>query len=938
MSRRTSLDSDRFSTVSGLTSHFPSNPINVNPAPAYVAPFGASQVVSEDLTSTRLPPSGDDDDDEKLNKDDVQFTVPALALVNSFLDQLLYSFLSTARSTTLGALRPAVTEVLKHRLAREAIASAEEELAELLAGGDDEDETDTTHKAAEHGRRWDLELVWKRTRLRVMVYMRLGEMEDEDEQRYVKEDELFHGAERRFSQTSGLVSWAAAIFLTSVLEHVAEQTLQVAGQAAYTRARRQSRTQRLAGTPVRTSDDLVVEEHDVEKVALNSTLGRLWRTWRKALRNNIVPNSPSHRSSNSISRVSRENMVSAMSHRHNSSFGTAHEGSIFGGSRPMSRDQKEDPSEMLYPEHVLAANIPLPMSDRTRDIDEIMVSGLARDPDAEEEEAESDNAPYPEHVLGALVPLPLGKEKRDVDEIEVPGLARDPDAEDEKERSAKATEPKRRYSFAGATPYHNTAGLPTPEYSNASSPLEPSMPMVSRQRSSSLPTPARTPMLENRSDKVHSPDFLENDEASQDPENHMQEPVNPESSNAREITPSKSVAVDKSKTEFPWMVGGAAAASAAAASAWTLGSTRKESDNVTESSEQAQPNSQSTMKSSVSKALSGLADTANENDATGAKRNGNEGLLGLSRSALQQSRSDEEIEELDRRKSLIDIKSMMVVNSPSDPASGQDSPEKSPIRPVAPRDGSDALNRSIDSQTNANMDGTERGLGQDASNGTVGEARSADMPAAVAPGITRTSSNQEARDPAKRPARLVLGDRDAQDDSVVKQAQPLTPRTLQRQYLDLTSEVQNSDLQDGEPRPSSRPSQRASLSNGHQKSPSVGSTPFPQLSAATVEKNENEPTAHKKSNSGSLVQDHPVVQRMASLKGNDSQSPRSPRSRSASEKALPLTSASIRGPEDFDMFVQGAETVKYTLTPENVRDDPVSELMNVNEICVGAYT
>jgi hypothetical protein len=38
----------------------------------------------------------------------------------------------------------------------------------------------------------------------------------------------------------------------------------------------------------------------------------------------------------------------------------------------------------------------------------------------------------------------------------------------------------------------------------------------------------------------------------------------------------------------------------------------------------------------------------------------------------------------------------------------------------------------------------------------------------------------------------------------------------------------------------------------------------------------------------------------------------------------PLTSANIKGPEDFEMFVQSADTVKYTLTPENVRDDPVS--------------
>jgi hypothetical protein len=294
-----------------------------------VAPFGASQVVSEDQ-SKRHPSSDTEDDDDKKSKDDVKFSDPALALVNAFLDQLLYSFLSTARSTSLLALRPAVTDVLKHRLAREAIASAEEELAELLAGGDDEEELETKHKSAESNRKWDLELVWKRTRLRVMVYMRLGEMEDEDEQRFVKEEELFQGTERRFSSSSGLVSWAAAIFLTSVLEYVAEQTLQVAGQAAYTRARKGNRSQQVSSsTKTHTSDELVVEEHDVEKVALNALLGRLWRTWRKALRNNGM-HTPTHRASPSVSRMNRmrENSI---------------EDSMAGDSRPMSRDQNDDP-------------------------------------------------------------------------------------------------------------------------------------------------------------------------------------------------------------------------------------------------------------------------------------------------------------------------------------------------------------------------------------------------------------------------------------------------------------------------------------------------------------------------------------------------------------------------------------------------------------------
>lgn len=35
---------------------------------------------------------------------------------------------------------------------------------------------------------------------------------------------------------------------------------------------------------------IVVEEYDVEKVAMNSALGRLWRTWRrKPVRSPLIP-------------------------------------------------------------------------------------------------------------------------------------------------------------------------------------------------------------------------------------------------------------------------------------------------------------------------------------------------------------------------------------------------------------------------------------------------------------------------------------------------------------------------------------------------------------------------------------------------------------------------------------------------------------------------
>jgi hypothetical protein len=380
---------------SSAFTHQAATPANVHPSPAYVAAFGASQVVNEGKRHF-----SDDEDEEDIgvtrsSRSDTEFSPASLSLLNGFLDQLLYSILLTAKSTTLTALRPAVAEVLRSRLAAEAIASAEEELSELLAGGDEEEEEmNQKQSVAERKRKWDTELVWKRTRLRVMVYIRLGEMEDEDEERYVMEDDLFAGSERRFSHSSGLVSWAAAIFLTSILEYMAEQVLQVAGHAAYARVRRQARhpgASMSASGRITPSSDVTVEDYDMEKVALNSAIGRLWRTWRKSLRSNhplIGPAPiPIKRGSTSASRFSRDKGgPENMSLRQDS----------FDESPQAEKHTWEGPPEVEYPEYILAANIPLPMVDGKRDVEEIQTPWLAHYPDTD---SEVDGDQTPSRVL-----------------------------------------------------------------------------------------------------------------------------------------------------------------------------------------------------------------------------------------------------------------------------------------------------------------------------------------------------------------------------------------------------------------------------------------------------------------------------------------------------------------------------------------------------------
>lgn len=271
------------------------SPPPVDPEPAYITASAASQIVTSDH-QTRSEDWFEASED-RLDSDIAIVSPASLALVNAFLDQLLFNFLASARSTSIASLRPAVSEVLKRRLAKDAINGADEELHEFL-GGIDEEELSAFHNGLEPSRAWDLNLVWRRTRLRCMVYTHLGDMEEEDEESFVQRERLEKVNEnvRRISRDLGIVSPAAAIFLTSIIEFVGEQALMIAGEAAYTRA--EAKQMRTAKDAVSSENRqrVVVEESDMEKIAFNTTLGRLWRSWKKRVR------SPSMLSARTMSR------------------------------------------------------------------------------------------------------------------------------------------------------------------------------------------------------------------------------------------------------------------------------------------------------------------------------------------------------------------------------------------------------------------------------------------------------------------------------------------------------------------------------------------------------------------------------------------------------------------------------------------------------------
>ncbi|KAI4253692.1 MAG: hypothetical protein L6R42_007482, partial [Xanthoria sp. 1 TBL-2021] len=256
-------------------------PPAVEPEPAYIAPSSASQIVTGD----REPMLEDDDQDRPTSYAATNTLVApnALLLLNAFLDQLLYSILLASRSTAIAALRPAVIEVLKPRLAKDAIASADEE---LQAFDGDNDELSAFHEELESRAAWDLNKIWRRTRLRCMVYTHLGDLEEHDEKVWLQRENDAQEAEgqHRLSRDLGVVSPAAAIFLTSILEYVAEQVLLLSAEAAYTRFEARRRQDKHGLPNLAGVQRPSVEVVDIEKLAVNTTFGRLWRSWKKRVR------------------------------------------------------------------------------------------------------------------------------------------------------------------------------------------------------------------------------------------------------------------------------------------------------------------------------------------------------------------------------------------------------------------------------------------------------------------------------------------------------------------------------------------------------------------------------------------------------------------------------------------------------------------------------
>lgn len=244
-------------------------------SPAYIAQAEASDLLSSEL-------------DRK-----VWVTLPALTLLNEFLDHVLYSILSISHSVSLGQLKTAVPVVLKPRLGKAALRVAEEELKEYIE--DEEAEELYSKGESEQPRRdFDTDLVWKLARLRCMVYARMGDLEEEDEEEWLEKEHLLEqaAASSLNARQSMAVTPGSAIFLTSVIEYLGEQALYYAAQYAQRRHDNAQINNETTATPENhitdRNSDILLEGKDMNHVGRDSPLSRLWRSWRRNTRSSVT--------------------------------------------------------------------------------------------------------------------------------------------------------------------------------------------------------------------------------------------------------------------------------------------------------------------------------------------------------------------------------------------------------------------------------------------------------------------------------------------------------------------------------------------------------------------------------------------------------------------------------------------------------------------------
>ncbi|KAK9459018.1 uncharacterized protein V1516DRAFT_546937 [Lipomyces oligophaga] len=211
---------------------------------------------------------------------------PALTFLNLFLDHLLFVILSRARSVRVAHLRSAVRQIFKNQLGNEAVAEGNTELRTYVRSPEEYALLDSAPPVTpSEARSFNAEDAWKAARIRCMVYSSLGSVEEADVLSFAPDQRSLFST--NLSDSSELVPPIAVIFLTAILEYVAEHALLVSGRAALSRymvaiAARQP----VAPGMIR------LEPADVEKLSVDPHIGKAWRQWWKRGRDFSVASAP----------------------------------------------------------------------------------------------------------------------------------------------------------------------------------------------------------------------------------------------------------------------------------------------------------------------------------------------------------------------------------------------------------------------------------------------------------------------------------------------------------------------------------------------------------------------------------------------------------------------------------------------------------------------
>lgn len=341
-----SVTSDSVSVIGIASAALPAYMLSIQPKPCYISQESAPRVAGE-LYRQHKELEADGEDIGETER--VQVADVATAHINSFLDKVLHDILAVSQSTQLPRLRTATADVLRRNLGKEAVAYADANLEDLLAADESEDEgEEQVSTPTDSASRWDLEQIWKRSRLRVMMRGENSDFDIDDDERHTQEAGL-SGQGHRFGENA-VISLHSEIFLAGVLDFLTDHAFAVAIIPALFRMRRGSKKSPTQATH-QDPNVLYIEETDLEKGVLNSPLDRHWRAWRKAMRSRTsYPNSPRH--GYSYSGGSSPELTRSIS---NQWAGIGYQNS--NSDLPAPGEVDENSPALVFPEH-----IPLPPS------------------------------------------------------------------------------------------------------------------------------------------------------------------------------------------------------------------------------------------------------------------------------------------------------------------------------------------------------------------------------------------------------------------------------------------------------------------------------------------------------------------------------------------------------------------------------------------------